>query len=1137
MANAPEKPYTLEPGAEWSTTEPPYERGITQILYYVDRVVYTSGEGSEKFSYSDVSQAASFEAAKAAFAEAQQAIAKVDNLDIGGRNLLLDTDAKSLTQVVKTTRIDNTDRSLTSTKYKKNPTTQNHLNYVDFETATYKEVAPVLCTHGVRFYSAEDDWNGSSGNPNFRYRFYSVSQESGKGLKVQPGKQYTISCYIKATNIDVPTTGNNSLGSSTLGELVLGQDVVGGNTYQGELKMSFSMYNRLDVVSSKVKFVCTDTWTRASCTITVPSWECSKEVESTNNLPTVADSTYGQIVCVKSNEAEPTYYIRNAKSSGTLWSPIEKNTYATGVDYYVETISGVKIQLCGFQCEEGNMATAWHLAPEEEEYLRSLAQLKADTAASKASDAEKAASNSADAAKEAKNNAAQSSISAAAAATRAETAINNATTAINNATAAKTAAETAKANADQMKADYDKAIKNLEVIVGKQTAATNNWIGVVPFAKLYDKQQIVYWLPVNSEKNATLSLYTSYTSNKVNTPVMLEDGKTRAVQIPIYYGGSTRLGTEYVAGNVIRMVYRSNTGITNAQNGWWCDANYNKNDNTYDRILFNQNIQADSEKNISAGSIIVGSINGYTQLIKNMTFDINKPILYAKSAIEKGKVGTNNYLSYPQITMPNTGTTLKEQTTAYICGTLHGSTFKVYDVDGFITSTPSIPDLYYISLGFMSTTNKMYLYPEHPMYILDGSEQKLLNQVAYEAKLNVKDVEELMDPLLINWDREHGDYAGRLQKTPMLPALYPILISGQVQAVAADKINASGNIKAYTKVDQHWCSHRDIVYEGEDLIVSKTASTEIQLDVNIPAGEYIIVGEFNQDDKGTVVRFGSNETYTINATTWYNTITFENDISAFTIIPADTATEELRIKYLIVVPSERVLNSIISVAGKITKFYIDGVERKAMNTATSPNTEIGLNTYSIRSVLGCNYVWGPTISKLKLSGRTNVNDVNEQYKNVAKEIAALNVAQQNLEKTMASTYISQANYNDGMNAIDQKYSKFTQMSDNFTAIIGLKQKILDNEQKVTSIENHLKYDENGLRLYSTGESSGISTIIAKEGMRIEAPGERVVAKFLNEGMEIPKASITTSLSLGTAQGGFYDLIDLNGGIAWKWRDA
>ena len=31
MADAPAKPSTLNPGADWSTTEPTYVRGVTQI--------------------------------------------------------------------------------------------------------------------------------------------------------------------------------------------------------------------------------------------------------------------------------------------------------------------------------------------------------------------------------------------------------------------------------------------------------------------------------------------------------------------------------------------------------------------------------------------------------------------------------------------------------------------------------------------------------------------------------------------------------------------------------------------------------------------------------------------------------------------------------------------------------------------------------------------------------------------------------------------------------------------------------------------------------------------------------------------------------------------------------------------------
>ena len=493
---------------------------------------------------------------------------KIDNLEIGGRNLLLDTDAPSLTKVVDSTRISNIDRTLKSLGYSSNPRSNNHLAYVDMTNTTYKEVAPVTCTHGVRFYSDEADWSTATQNPNFAFTFYDFAVKTGSGLKIQPNKQYTISCYMKATQVDNPTTGNNGLGSSELGELVLGQDVVGGDTYQGILNLSLRLYGADSSTNASInwnygaiKFMCSDRWERASFTITAPSWpssNCIQQVESKTAMKALTNVSYGQIVCVTSNTDAYEYYIYNgsaAANKDAAWSPIDKNTFTASIKYAIQTIPGVKIYLCGFQCEEGNMATAWHLAPEEEEYLRSLAQKKAQEAATTASSAQEAAANSATEATNASTAATLASQRAETAVTQAGQAVTNATTALKNANTAKNQADAAKTAADNMATAYDQAIKNLEIIVGLQTAATNEWIGVVPFSTLVDKQQIVYWLPVDSKANATLSLYTSYTSKSNNTSVKLEDGSA-AVQIPIYYGGSTRLGTQYGKGNVVRLVFR-----------------------------------------------------------------------------------------------------------------------------------------------------------------------------------------------------------------------------------------------------------------------------------------------------------------------------------------------------------------------------------------------------------------------------------------------------------------------------------------------------------------------------------------------------------------------------------------------------
>lgn len=118
----PSKP-TTNPPSGWTTTEPNYTSAGTNTLYYTDLTVFTNGS----FSYTDVSKATSYEAAKEAFNKAQatsdnlaknyytktdtdakfkvtndsitSAVSKIttvenelDNLSVGGRNLLLNTD-------------------------------------------------------------------------------------------------------------------------------------------------------------------------------------------------------------------------------------------------------------------------------------------------------------------------------------------------------------------------------------------------------------------------------------------------------------------------------------------------------------------------------------------------------------------------------------------------------------------------------------------------------------------------------------------------------------------------------------------------------------------------------------------------------------------------------------------------------------------------------------------------------------------------------------------------------------------------------------------------------------------------------------------------------------------------------------
>lgn len=83
---------TTYPPTNWDDTEPSYTSGSTDSLYFVDCTVFCNGT----FSYSAVSLSTSYEAAKQAYNKANnaqntanKAQTDIDNLEIGGRNLLI----------------------------------------------------------------------------------------------------------------------------------------------------------------------------------------------------------------------------------------------------------------------------------------------------------------------------------------------------------------------------------------------------------------------------------------------------------------------------------------------------------------------------------------------------------------------------------------------------------------------------------------------------------------------------------------------------------------------------------------------------------------------------------------------------------------------------------------------------------------------------------------------------------------------------------------------------------------------------------------------------------------------------------------------------------------------------------------
>lgn len=90
----PAKPTTNPPSSNWDDSEPTYINGSTNSLYYVDLTVFSD----DSFAYSEVSLSTAYEAAKEAYNKAvaaqgtaENAQEDIDNLEIGSKNLLLNS--------------------------------------------------------------------------------------------------------------------------------------------------------------------------------------------------------------------------------------------------------------------------------------------------------------------------------------------------------------------------------------------------------------------------------------------------------------------------------------------------------------------------------------------------------------------------------------------------------------------------------------------------------------------------------------------------------------------------------------------------------------------------------------------------------------------------------------------------------------------------------------------------------------------------------------------------------------------------------------------------------------------------------------------------------------------------------------
>ena len=334
--------------------------------------------------------------------------------------------------------------------------------------------------------------------------------------------------------------------------------------------------------------------------------------------------------------------------------------------------------------------------------------------------------------------------------------------------------------------------QGIPFVMGTQTATTASWTGVADFlatpADLVSGISILYYIPRTSASNATLNL------------TCANGGTTGAKNV--YYSGTTRVGTHYAAGNVVRLTYLTGVAIngSGSYTGWWAEANYDS--NSTNTLRYQAAIKAQSA--IVAGNIIVADADGdYFHLKTGAAFDIRYPILYAGSAISAGSTGTNNFVHYPfaiattqaaSTAATSWGAALVAYKPVYIRGTLNGTTFTPISTTPLtqnIVYDANNPFMLYWEIGVMYSTANIYLLEQKHFWWVNPYDQTTV--------LRVEDFNALQ--MLLNNVIDMGDQLGTLAnsiptKTSELINDSDFITSQRLPTAVSDLTNDTGFITA-----------------------------------------------------------------------------------------------------------------------------------------------------------------------------------------------------------------------------------------------------------------------------------------------------------------------------------------------------
>ena len=499
---APSKPTANPPGGSWSTTEPTYNSGATNSLYFTDLTIMSNGT----YSYSAVSKSSSYEAAKEAWNKANNAqngvaqlITKVQNAEtsISKNNEEIALRAKKTEVTEAINNIDIGGRNLARQTAKAKTWTSS---------ATY----------------AWDTWIGSDGGSGWL-----------PSILIEPEQSYTLSFdYVIEDYTDNPMSVGVGIGAGTTGSNYTADtwdSLAFFKQYGGSIESGHFVYNLLakspsqlgnekyfafrpmrrfgdNVLTTPIKLTISNfklekgnkatdwtpapedyyTKTETDASIQVLSDKISQQVSTTDKLGTrlskvEQDSSSWSVTLETANAAKNA--ADNASQTASSASSTASAAKLTADNANKTASSAVSTASNAQKTAENAVSTASSAssAATEAKNTADAANKTASNANSTASEAKKTADSANTTAGQAKSTADNASQTASSAKSAADKANENASSAVSTANTAKSTADTAKSTADTARQEASDAAKTATnfmgfdsngLVVGDRTANT-----------------------------------------------------------------------------------------------------------------------------------------------------------------------------------------------------------------------------------------------------------------------------------------------------------------------------------------------------------------------------------------------------------------------------------------------------------------------------------------------------------------------------------------------------------------------------------------------------------------------------------------------------------------------------------------